>query len=144
VTLGPTQPDFVLEQFGGGADPIAIYTDGKAYHAVAGRNRLGDDAGKRAAARALGYRVIAVTWADLTGDAIDTAWFSSGWAEKVAAQAQLPLTQLRKLTVDPVGLLMDWMQNPTDEAKRRDTLARVLPMILRSGANVTPFGEVSA
>jgi hypothetical protein len=66
------------------------------------------------------------------------------WAEKVAAQAQLPLSQLGKLTVDPITLLMEWMQKPLDEAKRRDTVARVLPMILKQGAISTPFGAESA
>lgn len=144
VALGPTTPDFVLEQFGGGAEPIAIYTDGKAFHAVVGCNRLADDAKKRDAARALGHRVLAVTWADLTGKTLDTSWFSRPWAEKVAAQAQLPLMQLTKLTADPITRLMEWMQKPVDEAKRWDTIARVLPMIVRQGAVVTPFGAESA
>lgn len=144
VPLGPTQPDFVLEQFGGGAEPIAIYTDGKAFHATVGHNRLGDDADKRNAARGLGYRVVAVTWADLIGDNLDASWFVPAWAQKVAAQAQLPLSQLAKLTVNPVTLLMEWMQKPVDEAKRRDTVARVLPMILKQGAVSTPFGAESA
>lgn len=144
VPLGPTQPDFVLEQFGGGAEPIAIYTDGKAFHAAVGCNRLADDTKKRDAARGLGYRVIAVTWADLTGKTIDHSWFTRAWAQKVAAQAQLPLTQLAKLTLDPITVLMEWMQKPVDEAKRRDTLGRVLPMILRQGAVTTPFGAESA
>ena len=144
VPLGPTQPDFVLEQFGGGAEPIAIYTDGKAYHATVGHNRLADDAQKRDAARGLGHRVVAVTWADLVGDKLDSSWFVPAWAEKVAAQAQLPLSQLGKLTVDPITLLMEWMQKPVDEAKRRDTVARVLPMILKQGAISTPFGVESA
>ncbi|GAA1941672.1 DEAD/DEAH box helicase [Microbacterium aoyamense] len=144
VPLGPTQPDFVLEQFGGGAEPIAIYTDGKAFHAVVGCNRLADDTKKRDAARGLGHRVVAVTWADLMGDKLDTSWFVPAWAEKVAAQAQLPLTQLAKLTADPVTLLMEWMQRPDDEAKRRDTVARVLPVILQRSATSTPFGGESA
>ena len=144
VSLGPTQPDFVLEQSGGGAEPIAIYTDGKAFHATVAHNRLADDADKRRAARGLGYRVVAVTWADLVDDRLDPSWFVRPWAEKVAAQAQLPLSQLGKLTVDPITLLMEWMQKPDDEAKRRDTLARVLPMILKQSAVSTPFGGESA
>ncbi|MDN3495284.1 DEAD/DEAH box helicase [Planococcus sp. APC 4015] len=144
VPLGPTQPDFVLEQFGGGAEPIAIYTDGKAFHATVGHNRLADDSAKRDAARGLGYRVVAVTWADMVGDKLDSSWFVPAWAERVAAQAQLPLSQLSKLTADPVTLLMEWMQKPVDEAKRRDTVARVLPLILKQGAISTPFGAESA
>ena len=143
VALGPTTPDFVLEQFGGGAEPIAIYTDGKMYHAVVGCNRLADDAKKRDAARGLGHRVIGVTWADLTGHPLDDGWFSRKWAEKVAGTFSLPLGQLDKLAADPITMLMEWMQRPIDEAKRRDTLARALPMILRAGSVPVPFGQDS-
>lgn len=144
VALGPTTPDFVLEQFGGGADPIAVYTDGKAFHAVVACNRLADDSKKRAAARALGYRVIAVTWDDLMGKPIDHSWFAPEFAAKVAEQASLPLSQLDKFTTDPVSMLMAWMQKPVDEATRRDTVARALPMVLRAGAITAPFGGESA
>ncbi len=129
------------------AEPIAIYTDGKAFHATVGqqparrrRRRSGD------AARGLGYRVVAVTWADLNGDiSRRDRGSTAAWAEKVAATGSAsPLRSSSKLTVDPVTLLMEWMQKPDDEAKRRDTLARALPLILQPCAVSMPFGTASA
>lgn len=143
VPLGPTTPDFVLEQHGGGAEPVAIYTDGRAFHAVVGFNRLADDAKKRDAARALGYRVIAVTWADLHGKAVDPSWLQKAWAEKVGPVYGLPQAQLAKLTEDPLTTLMAWMQKPVDEAKRRDALARALPMMTKPRGRAFAFGNVS-
>ena len=143
VPLGVTTPDFVLEQFGGGAAPIAIYTDGKAYHAVVGKNRLGDDAEKRAAVRDMGYRVLSVTWQDLTGDGVGEGWFSKSRAEQTAALYELPLAHLDKLSKDPVSSLMQWMQTPDDVAARRDALARALPMILQPGSTQTSLAADS-
>ncbi|WP_415504973.1 helicase-related protein, partial [Actinomyces slackii] len=64
--LGRTRPDFTALHASGRA-PIAIYTDGLSYHASREHNRLADDATKRAALRAHGYRVIAVAKDDLDG-----------------------------------------------------------------------------
>lgn len=143
VPLGITTPDFVLEQFGGGSAPVAVYTDGKAFHAVVGKNRLGDDAGKRAAVRDMGYRVLAVTWHDLQDESLDEGWFSRSWAEKVVATYGLPLAQLEKLTMGPITTLMEWMQRPDDVAHRRDILARALPLILQSGSVQTELATIS-
>src|SRR5690606_26205936 len=54
------------------------------------------------------------------------------------------LAHLTKLTMDPITLLMEWMQRPDDEAMRRDSLSRVLPMMLRDGAVFDSFGAESA
>ncbi|MFC7788099.1 DEAD/DEAH box helicase [Microbacterium sp. MAHUQ-60] len=133
VSLGFTKPDFVLEQHGGGAEPVAIYTDGRAFHASTLHNRLADDAKKRELARAGGHRVLAVTWADLQDDdALATSWVEQGFAAKVAEMYQLPLVQLDRIHSDPLTTLMEWMQDPAGEAKRRDKVARALPMMTRS------------
>lgn len=143
VSLGFTKPDFVLEQHGGGAEPIAIYTDGKAFHASILHNRLADDAKKRALARQGGHRVLAVTWADLHGEPVSTDWLDQGFAAAVAEKYQLPLVHLDRLHADPLTTLMEWMQDPVEEAKRRDKVARALPMMTRAtGALVDP--EISA
>lgn len=139
VSLGFTKPDFVLEQHGGGAEPIAIYTDGKAFHASIQHNRLADDAKKRAMARNGGHRVLAVTWADLQDDgALSRDWIDRGFAEKIAEMYQLPLVQLDRLYADPLTTLMEWMQDPIGESKRRDKIARALPMMTRSAGNPAP------
>src|SRR5699024_3713871 len=50
VDVGRTRPDFRLTA--PGVPAVAIYTDGHAYHAVPGHNRLADDAEKRHSLRA--------------------------------------------------------------------------------------------
>lgn len=149
VSLGFTKPDFVLEQHGGGAEPIAIYTDGMAFHASILHNRLADDAKKRALARNGGHRVLAVTWADLQDDdALARDWIDVGFAERIAPMYQLPLVHLDRLHADPLTTLMEWMQDPAGEAKRRDKIARALPMMTRNAGSpvpdVTPVDAASA
>lgn len=135
VSLGFTKPDFVLEQHGGGAEPIAIYTDGKVFHASVLHNRLADDSMKRRLARDGGHRVLAVTWADLQDDdTLSRDWVNPAFAEQVAQMYQLPLVHLDRIHTDPLTMLMEWMQDPEAEGKRRDKIARALPMMTGAGA----------
>ena len=80
------QPDFVLEQFGGGAKPIAIYTDGLTFHATDGLNRVRDDAEKRRGARDLGYHVMAITWEELERAATDAPEPAPDWFRRSSPQ----------------------------------------------------------
>lgn len=144
VKLGPTTPDFVLEQHGGGAKSIAIYTDGYTFHATPAINRIADDAAKRRAARDLGYLVFAVTSADvdraLNGSpepAVD--WYQTSVAEGVAGGFGLPLHALTHITANPLDQLMSWMQQPDQSAERWEQIALALPMLLRPPTS-TPIG----
>ncbi|MFC3404534.1 DEAD/DEAH box helicase [Brachybacterium conglomeratum] len=65
VTIAGTRPDFMLTWQGSDVTGVAIYTDGKEFHASATHNRLADDATKRAVLREQGYLVFGVTHADL-------------------------------------------------------------------------------
>ncbi|MBW3068067.1 DEAD/DEAH box helicase [Actinomyces sp. 594] len=67
-----TRPDFTCQR-PLGRSPIAVYTDGRGYHASLSHNRLADDAAKRARLRAHGYRVISLGFEDLT-DAWEPIW----------------------------------------------------------------------
>jgi ATP-dependent helicase YprA (DUF1998 family) len=69
--LGFVQPDFVLGTENSAVPDIAVFCDGRQFHATAEHNRLADDAGKRADLRAQGYLVWAITHDDL--DAFDQA-----------------------------------------------------------------------
>ncbi len=63
-----TRPDFVITGLGGLSVKVAIYSDGFRYHADPRvRDRLADDAAKRAGARTDGVRVWSMTWDDVTG-----------------------------------------------------------------------------
>ncbi|HEX5113658.1 MAG TPA: DEAD/DEAH box helicase [Pseudonocardiaceae bacterium] len=69
--LGFVQPDFLLRTEDGSVSDIAVFCDGRRFHATAEHNRLADDADKRAGLRAQGYVVWAITHDDL--DAFEQA-----------------------------------------------------------------------
>ena len=60
-----TEPDFLLTRQDAKSAQIAVYLDGKAYHASVAHNRTADDALKRTSLRSDGYRVISLTFADV-------------------------------------------------------------------------------
>ncbi len=68
-TIRGTRPDVHFMRLDAEPPEVAVYLDGYRYHAAAtsraNRNRLADDADKRARLRAHGYRVFAVTWDDV-------------------------------------------------------------------------------
>lgn len=64
ILVHGSKPDFVLEA-NGGVPPVAIFTDGWAFHASPHHNRLADDAAKREKLRAEGYLVVSVTHDDI-------------------------------------------------------------------------------
>ena len=130
VNVGPSKPDFVLEAHGGGVTPIAIYTDGKQYHASQSHNRLADDAEKRRALRAMGHRVLAVTWSDLNDAPLNHDWFDPGFAEQAAPMFGIPHSRLDRFTADPLTTLMTWMQDPLSESKNLENSAGMLPLLL--------------
>ncbi len=143
VPLKMTRPDFVLEAFGAAVDPIAIYTDGKRWHAHPQCNRLRDDADKRAAARGLGYRIMALTWSDLNDAPLPADWFDKTWAATVAPSYGLPTAQISRLTDDPMTSLMSWMQDPDSERPRRGHLADALPLMTNSVSTVQSVSGVA-
>lgn len=134
VNVGATKPDFVLEAHGGGTEPVAIYTDGKMYHASERHNRLADDAEKRRSLRARGHRVLAITWDDLNSSPLTHDWFEPGFAEQAAPVFGIPHSRLDRFTHDPLTFLMSWMQDPTSEAANLAKAADMLPMLLVRGA----------
>lgn len=136
VPLGMTQPDFILEAFGRSAEPIAIYTDGRRWHAHPDSNKLREDSEKRCGARGLGYRVLAVTWSDLHDRPLGEWWFDRSWTERVAPTYGIPTAQLSRLTDDPLTSLMQWMTSPDDERSRRAAIARALPLMARGTTTV--------
>ncbi|MGW9183833.1 DEAD/DEAH box helicase [Agromyces sp. NPDC055661] len=141
LMLGHTQPDFVLEQFGGGAKPIAIYTDGRAFHASVAHNRIADDAQKRSVLRDQGYLVLAFTWDDLVrarDEKVEpaTPWFDAAKATAFSGQYGLSLASLDHVTANPMTWLMGWMQDPDKAAKRWEAVAEALPMLVRLPSSV--------
>ncbi|KQO65174.1 DEAD/DEAH box helicase [Curtobacterium sp. Leaf261] len=152
--IGGTQPDFVLEATGAPLPPIAIYTDGYAYHASPAHNRLADDAAKRRGLRELGYNVLAITWQDMQravdgGDGQLPAWYDASRTVGVEAKYLLAPAALEMLRRDPMRLLMGWIADPETTHGHWQRVARAIPMLSYAASapehlEATPFAPVAS
>ncbi|GAA1730478.1 DEAD/DEAH box helicase [Brachybacterium phenoliresistens] len=143
VDIVGTRPDFVLTWSGADVEGIAIYTDGRAFHATTGNNRVGDDAVKRMRLRRAGYVVLTVTHADLEEDsarrtdpkrAYTTPLPSPLVEATVQRWAERTITTRRlapMLRATPMEVLLDVLQHGTTE--RLQQLGDELPQLLVSG-----------
>ncbi|AMO59909.1 helicase [Mycolicibacterium phlei] len=122
VALGFVKPDFVLQT----ADPdiprIAIFTDGRAFHAVPGCNRVADDADKRAALREAGYLVWSLGHEDLqrfkSAESVEPTWLDQKAANFVTSRFHVQPGLVRLLAKDPVSQLLEFILEPDIEAWR--------------------------
>lgn len=142
VQLGSTMPDFMLEQVGGGARSIAIYTDGFRYHASLQHNRIADDAEKRSHLRDQGHLVLAVTARDLQVASsgrheVPAPWFELAAAQKWSEPLGLSQKMLESVRMDPLTRLMAWMQDPTESETQWGAIARHLPLLTFAGSTTT-------
>ncbi|GAA1123142.1 DEAD/DEAH box helicase [Citricoccus alkalitolerans] len=146
VTLGHTQPDALLSWSGQpGVRGVAIYLDGKAYHATVQHNRLGEDAQKRAALRDQGYLVFAVTDRDLTafeaqrrGDSaaenVLDDLMAPQFADAVMSRGLIDAGDRHYLTANPVEQLLELLQRTgRDPLKRQRAVSQYLNLLLFDG-----------
>lgn len=120
VTAGglTTQPDFLLSRQDAQDAPVAVYLDGKAFHADAEISRTADDARKRMALRDDGYRVWSLTWDDVE----DFARILAGHQSKLGELVELAVRNACKAAVadrrvsahwgNPVLGLLSYLQDP--------------------------------
>jgi very-short-patch-repair endonuclease len=97
---------------------VAVYLDGKAFHASPAADRTADDARKRTALRDDGYRVWSLTWEDVQ----DFARILDGHAAKqgelldasAANRARSAVSDRRVATLwgNPVAALLAYLQDP--------------------------------
>jgi ATP-dependent helicase YprA (DUF1998 family) len=128
--LGYVQPDFVLSTDDSAVPRIAVFCDGRKYHATAEYNRLADDSEKRASLRADGYLVWGVTHEDLDAFAqVLNGSPAAGYTYFTGAQRAAldrlsnnpkffgPLTVAAgDLQGDAVSLLTRFLYRPNEEA----------------------------
>jgi hypothetical protein len=108
------------------ADPdiprIAIFADGRSFHAVSGCNRVADDADKRAALRAAGYLVWSFGHEDLqrfkSGDSVEPAWLDPKATSFVTSRFHVQPGLVRLQAKDPVSQLLEFIVIPDIEAWR--------------------------
>jgi len=143
-TLEPQQhvlgskPDFLLRCNQGGIPEVAIFTDGRKYHATPNINRLDDDATKRGLLRDSGRVVLGITWADLedasAGTVAPPSWYRPNDSGEIlqATGGELTAASLALITGGPIDFLIGWIQNPQPDAIER--LANWLPLFLLGAA----------
>ncbi|QFZ16961.1 DEAD/DEAH box helicase [Saccharothrix syringae] len=143
VNVADSRPDFLLQTTDMNVPDVAIFTDGRAYHASAACNRLADDAAKRANLRDAGLLVLAITIHDLAAEdgVRHPAWYNPDLAGSLmnVPQLQAPPEAYRALGRGPVDWLVDWITAPNPDAVR--AVARAVPMFLSAGAQGVQIPE---
>lgn len=150
VLMHGCKPDFLLTSSPNIA-PVAIFTDGFTFHAANAptRNRVADDAAKRAGLRANGIHVLAITFPDIDQyinhkTPASPPWFSAHHAQILMKQFNYNAASLHTLLNGPFGWLTSWMQQPASAPLRR--LADALPFLLVSGpaaASLSPTQDLA-
>nr|WP_237728108.1 DEAD/DEAH box helicase [Cellulomonas sp. APG4] len=145
ANLVTCRPDFLLESNDTNVPRIAVFVDGRRFHAVPAVNRLRDDATKRADLRAAGYVVVGVTSADL--DAAEhqqpdpPSWYDENAVGHLITRPALMASPsaYAALADGPLARLLAWIQEP-DAAHRRIT-ARAVPFFLTQGAQALTVAD---
>ncbi|MFB9239643.1 DEAD/DEAH box helicase [Plantactinospora siamensis] len=138
VNVADSRPDYLLKTGDMNVPDIAIFTDGRAYHATSAVNRLADDAAKRANLRELGILVLALTSADVaaaeTATNVAPPWWNAALAGGLmnVPGFQAPPETYKALGQGMVDWLVGWVQGPNPPAVR--AAARAVPMFLSAGA----------
>lgn len=132
VSLDFVKPDFILQTADPDIPQIAIFADGRAFHAVPGCNRVADDADKRTALRKAGYLVWSFSHDDLqrfkSAESVEPPWFDQKAASIVTSRFHVQPGLLRLLAKDPVSQLLEFVVDPDVEAWRQ--LSTWMPYLL--------------
>lgn len=121
------RPDFVLTHEDPNIPRLAIFTDGRAYHADPRVNRVGDDAVKRFGLTLSGHIPWAITDRDVelfeSADSTETRrpapWVNPKVLPKMLQAHSLPRELLAALPGGSMELLWEWMQNPDVQGWRQ-------------------------
>ena len=131
VPLGFVKPDFVLQTADPDIPQIALFGDGRAFHATPEINRVADDADKRAALRRQGIMVWSFGHDDLqrfkSGESIEPEWFDQKAASIVTTQFHVKPSLIRLMGKDPVTQLLEFIVEPEKESWQK--FGDYLPMM---------------
>jgi hypothetical protein len=145
VNLENTKPDFVLETDDTAVPAVAIFTDGRAFHATVAHNRLADDAAKRQILRDTGRIVLAITAADVQeaeqGTNTPPAWFAESMVQQLINKQPFMATPAAYagLGNGPIGWLIDWISAPAPANLQK--VSRAVPMFLLAPATAALLPE---
>ncbi len=113
-----TEPDFLFARQDTQDAPVAVYLDGKRYHASAENSGTAEDARKRAALRADGWRVWSLTWQDVEDFARTLDKYDSKLPELVdgsvrnAVRAEVSDHRVNAVWGNPMAALIEYLKDP--------------------------------
>ncbi|MEV4380809.1 DEAD/DEAH box helicase [Streptosporangium sp. NPDC049644] len=158
-TIKGTRPDVLFRRLDDVPLEVAVYLDGYAYHASPEKNRLADDAAKRARLRADGRVVFQLTWDDIADwEALEHAPFVKGEPPRAPylgnAQARArqiyqqvssgrdPDELVRTVWANPVDTLLAFLRDPRPELwlHRAEAAAAGLMGLARGQSRSGPGG----
>lgn len=117
--MGNCVPDFELKTLDPEIPVIAIFADGRRYHAVPEANRVADDARKRAVLRSGGVMVWSFTHQDLerfeAKKFVAPGWHTERMRQLVLKQGDLRRPVLDQVVLDPISQLFAFVQEPDFE-----------------------------
>ncbi|MFC3965797.1 DEAD/DEAH box helicase [Nocardia jiangsuensis] len=116
VQMGNSLPDFALETLDPDIPVIAIFADGKRYHADPAANRVGDDARKREILRSGGVMVWSFGSQDLdrfeAKAHVVPSWYSAKGSQFIVKQGTLRRAVVDLVVHDPVTQLFEFVAEP--------------------------------
>ncbi|MFZ2238040.1 MAG: DEAD/DEAH box helicase [Gordonia amarae] len=137
VHMVTSKPDFELSTTDSEIPRIAIFADGRAYHAMPGCNRVADDATKRAALRADGHLVWSFGYEDLqrfkANETATPAWLTEQSSKTLMQAGNLKPALVKLLSADPITGLIAFITEP--DLDSWENLGHWLPMALMSKNN---------
>jgi ATP-dependent helicase YprA (DUF1998 family) len=140
VNVENSKPDFVLQSTDTNVPTVAIFTDGRTYHATEAHNRLADDAAKREILRGSGRVVLGICAQDLTREQndehVDPPWYSADVVSKLISQPSFQTTPAayESLRRGPIDWLIGWVTSPAPAEVT--TVARAVPVLLQPAAQI--------
>jgi len=156
-TVKDTRPDVMFRRVDDVPMEVAVYLDGYFYHAAPGRDRLADDARRRAGLRADGAVVFQLNWDDVNAMAGDHGGEHVPWppyagnaeleSKKVyRALGEDPATLEGLVWVSPVQTLFAFLSAPDHARWHHAATAAAAgllkqPAAARTGLNSTNFTE---
>ncbi len=131
IHMANSKPDFELATTDPDIPRIAVFADGRKYHAVPGCNRIADDAAKRAILRDSGHLVWSFGHEDLqrfkVGETVTPPWHTEKAASQTMGAGNLRPALVKLLTADPIAGLLAFLTDPDVDAW--ETVAQWLPMM---------------
>lgn len=137
VHMANSKPDFELATNDPDVPRIAIFADGRSFHAVPEHNRVADDARKRSVLRGSGHLVWSFGFEDLqhfkNNEVATPSWFTPKSVAVAMKTGTLQPAIVKLLTVDPITGLLAFLTDPDVDAWKK--VGEYLPMALLRADN---------